>query len=479
MLRRSIAIVVSLGFIAGCSGASTAPPAPSRPNAFMALPFASPPSPVAGSKTQHVIVVIQENRTFDNMFNGFPNADYAVHGFTHKGKRVALQPEGLEWQYDPSHSHYSLKREYDNGKMDGFDLDRCDINPLNPSGGACTGGFAPPKNFTYSYVPPPEVEFLWILAGEFAFLHVGYGLADHMFSSRQVPSFPGHQYLIAGQSPAANDIIGPGEGALTGIWGCDAPKGAKVGTFGKKYTDPLHWTYPCYNYRTIADLMDRKGVTWKYYTGAIGTGDGTLSAYDAIRHIRFGPDWKSNVVTPMTQIFSDIENGTLPQVSFVTPPGPASDHAGFLTAGGPAWVTSLYAFLTQNRKLYNTTAMLVTWDDSGGWYDHVKPPSDAFGPLGFRVPLMVMSPYAVQAISHKQHDYGSILHFIEHNWNLGTLGQRDMLADDLSDMFNYKQKPIPPIVNFGHFHRDAFLRKYTPAYWAKLASDPRPVDTDQ
>jgi phospholipase C len=475
-MRKSCALLALTALLAGCSGSPFTSAVPQQPRSLIAP---HPVTPVAGSKIQHVIVVIQENRTFDNMFNGFPQADTVTSGFDHRGHRVRLQPEGLEWPYDPSHSHASLAEEYDGGKMDGFDEDNCDLNPLDPNGSACTGAFAPPKDFTYSYVPPGEVEFLWILAGEYAGLGFGYGLADHFFSSRQVPSFPGHQYLIAGQSPAADDPIGPGEGALTGIWGCDAPKGARVGTFGKRYTAPLHYTYPCYDYQTIGDLMDAKGVTWKYYTGSVGTVDGTLSAYDAIRHIRFGLDWNEHVDTPMTDIFSDIEHGTLPQVSFVTPPGPASDHAGFLTAGGPAWVTSIYVYLTENRELYADTAMLVTWDDSGGWYDHVKPPSDAFGPLGFRVPLIVISPYAVQAISHRQHDFGSILHFIEKNWNLGTLGQRDLLADDLSDMFDYKQKPIPPVVNFGSFHRAAFLRKYPLRFWERLARDPRPVDTDQ
>jgi len=299
-----------------------------------------------------------------------------------------------------------------------------------------------------------------------------------MFSGRQVPSFPGHLGLIAGQGPADNPI-GKGESGLTGIWGCDAPKGVRVGTFGKTYTDPLELVYPCFDYRTIGDLMDAKHVTWKYYTGTIGTYDGSVSAYDAIKHIRFSPDWQSNVITPMTEIFTDLQNGTLPQVSFITPPFAASDHGGTLTNGGPGWVTSIYEYLTENKKLYKNTAILVTWDDSGGWYDHVKPPSDAFGPLGFRVPLLVMSPFAKQSyVSHKQHDFGSILRFIEKNWRLGTLGQSDLTSDDLSDMFDYKQKPIPPVIDFGSFHRSQILAKYSAAYWRSTLGDKRPIDNE-
>jgi len=431
---------------------------------------------VSGSPIKHVIVVIQENRTVDNLFNGFPGADTHASGPTHTGKKVALQPEGLEWEFDPSHTPGMLKTEYDNGKMDGFDLDTCDSDPLNLTGGPCHPNV---KDFTYSYVPQAETTWLWILAGEFAIAGKGYGFADHFFSSRQVPSFPGHQYLIAGQSIASGDPFGKGETGLNAIWGCDAPPTALVLQFGKTYKSPPTKGYPCYDYRTIGDLLDAKGVSWKYYTGAIGTVDGGISAYDAIKHIRHGADWSKNVITPMTDIFTDIQNGTLPEVSFVTPPFAASDHGATLSAGGPAWVMSLYSYLTENPSLYGSTTMLVTWDDSGGWYDHVAPPSDSFGPLGFRVPLIAISPYARQKVSHAVHSFGSILHYIEDNWGLGTLGQQDAHSDDLSDMFNYKQTPIPPIANFGSFNRKAFERKYTPEYWRAAARDTRPIDTDQ
>jgi phospholipase C len=166
-------------------------------------------------------------------------------------------------------------------------------------------------------------------------------------------------------------------------------------------------------------------------------------------------------------------------VSFVTPPFGASDHGAELGAGGPAWVMSLYIALTENRPLYNSTAMLVTWDDSGGWYDHVAPPKDSFGPLGFRVPLIVISPYARAKVNHDVHTFGSILHYIENNWNLGNLGQTDAHSDDLSDMFNYKQKPIPPIAKWGTFDAVKFEKKYSPAYWRNAARDTRPIDTDE
>jgi phospholipase C len=109
----------------------------------------------------------------------------------------------------------------------------------------------------------------------------------------------------------------------------------------------------------------------------------------------------------------------------------------------------------------------------------VKPPNDKFGPLGFRVPLLALSPYARQGyVSHRTHSFGSILHFIEKNWKLGTLGEADASSDDLADMFNYKQKPIPPVVNFGSFHREEFVRSHSPAFWRGMAADQRPIDNE-
>jgi phospholipase C len=473
MSQRIVGVVLCSALLAACSGNAITPPTATNEVA-PALANLQSPSVAAGSKTQHVIVIIQENRTFDNMFNGFPGANTVSSGKNHLGKTVKLRPQGLEWQYDPSHAHASLATEYNKGAMNGFDLDTCDSDPLS-----LTGGCTPPANFTYSYVPPSEAQFLWILGGQYAIVHLGYGIADNMFSSRQVPSFPGHQFLIAGQTPAADDPYGPGESDLSGIWGCDAPKTVRVSQFGKTYNGPLVPGVPCYNYKTIGDLLTAKGVSWKYYTGAVGTVDGSISAYDAIKHIRYSTGWKKHVITPMTDIFSDIENGTLPAVSFVTPPFAASDHGGSLSAGGPAWVASIYAFVTENKALYANTTILVTWDDSGGWYDHVKPPSDSFGPLGFRVPLLFISPYAVQKISHVQHSYGSILRFIENNWNLGSLGAQDAQSDGLQDMYNYKQKPIKPIVNFGSFNRSRIEQEYSPAYWRVKAEDTRPIDDDR
>jgi phospholipase C len=147
-------------------------------------------------------------------------------------------------------------------------------------------------------------------------------------------------------------------------------------------------------------------------------------------------------VRPETTILSDIKAGKLPQVSWVTPTCAESDHASCNKGSGPAWVASVVNAVGASAY-WNTTAIFVVWDVWGGWFDHVKPPVRSSYELGFRVPLLVISPYAKPGyVSHVQHEQSSILRFVEDNFKLGTLGNADALSDDLSDCFNLYQKPI-------------------------------------
>ena len=214
-MNRLLAVACCAALLGGCSNTITQ----ANPPAVTPIVVPTIVPPAHGSPIQHVIILVQENRTMDNMFNGFPGADTVTSGLNSHDHRVALQPQGLEWEYDPDHAHASLVKEYNDGKMNGFDKDKCDLNPL-------ASPCVPPPNFTYSFVPSSETLFLWVLGG--AFGGHGYAIADRMFSGRQVPSFPGHLGLIAGQGPA-DDPIGQGESSLAAIWGCDAPKGARVG----------------------------------------------------------------------------------------------------------------------------------------------------------------------------------------------------------------------------------------------------------
>ncbi len=142
----------------------------------------------------------------------------------------------------------------------------------------------------------------------------------------------------------------------------------------------------------LSDLLDFQGVPWRFYQ--VGLGPGLWHAYDSIRHVRYGPDY-ANVVTPPTTILSDISTGSLPGMSWVLPADSKhSDHPGNRSNEGPSWVAAVVNAVG-NSQYWNSTAIIVTWDEWGGFYDHVPPPMmNDYMELGFRVPLLVISPYA-------------------------------------------------------------------------------------
>jgi phospholipase C len=171
-----------------------------------------------------------------------------------------------------------------------------------------------------------------------------------------------------------------------------------------------------------------------------------------------GSAW-SNVIIPQTQVLTDISNHQLAQVTWVIPDGDESDHALSNDGSGPSWVTSIVNAIG-NGSYWSNTAIFITWDDWGGWYDHVAPKVINSYEYGFRVPLIVVSPYAQAGyISHTTHDFGSILKFIEETYGLPSLGYADVAADDFSDCFDFTQTPlkfqtISAPLSAEHFLRD-------------------------
>jgi phospholipase C len=403
--------------------------------------------PVAGSPIRHVIVLVQESRTFDNLFassvlaNGgpYPGVD-TTQTATVDGKPQALKAVPFEHPGDPSHTHAALMAEWNNGKMDGFGSVRI----------YTTFGMSETETgFAYAYLPSTETTLYHLMAAR-------YALADENFSPRLVPTFPSHFTLATAQSRIAGN-------PNSRIWGCDARPDATVPIFGEGETVMTTGVFPCFDQPTIGDLLDNARVTWRYYTGPYDqTFNQTVNIYDAFRKIRYGADWRRDVVAPSARVFADIQNCRLPQVSFVMPNSLDSDHAGNLSAAGPGWVGSIYLAIVQTRHTrcdyYKDSAMILTWDDSGGWYDHVAPPP---GPedttWGFRIPIVVVSawarsnydparPHALPFVSHTRRESTAITTFIEKNWALGNMGQRDATDDDLSDMFDYtRAAPVPPL----------------------------------
>ena len=400
----ALAIVAAAGAwifagLIGCGGSIIPSPSPPVP--------VSTVSPIPGSPIQHIVIIMQENRSFDNLFNGYPGAD-TVQGGMNGSELVPLKEVALGDSRDLSHSHMRWLKDWDNGQMDGFEQD---------------GSLLP-----YSYVPRKDVEEYWTLAQQ-------YVLGDHMFQSNTGPSFVAHQYLIAGQS---GDVA---ENPTGSVWGCDAAPGTTAALIGPNGTE-LPGVFPCFDYQTTADLLDRKGVTWRYYAPGSGDNFFLLSAYQAVRHIRFGKDWDQNVISPSRRVLVDIKAGELAQVTWIVPDFTHSDHPGS-GSEGPAWIAAIVNAIG-NSPYWNSTAIFISWDDWGGWYDHVSPTKvDAMGP-GFRVPLLIVSPYSKHGyVTHHFHEASGFIAFIEHNFDLGTLGARDAGTDAFSDCFDYTQTPNP------------------------------------
>lgn len=415
-------------------------------------PFRNPLQP---AKIQHVVVVFQENRTPDNLFQDptliAAGADIASSGLNSSGQTIPLIPESLGVDYDLSHAHSAFVAQYDGGKMDGADLVPmvCNVPPC-------------PSNPQYFYVNNADVQPYFQMAEQYTF-------GDRMFQTNEGPSFPAHQFIISGTSaPTATSSLFISENPNNTVKGtpsagCAAAPTAFVAVIDATGNESST-IYPCTEHASLTDQLNAKNLSWRYYTpgpNSIWTGP------NAIEHMCgpnapppngtecLGSDWVNHVVVYDTQnpapILTDIANNQLPSVSWVIPAGKNSDHAGnSATLGGPSWVAAIVNAIG-NSSYWANTAIIVTWDDWGGWYDHVAPPQviddgTSWGSgyvYGFRVPLIVISPYAKAGyISHANHDFGSILHFMEENFELTSLGYADAHADDLSDCFNLSQTPL-------------------------------------
>ncbi|MGA2760491.1 MAG: alkaline phosphatase family protein, partial [Candidatus Cybelea sp.] len=389
----------------------------------------SNPSPI-----KHIIIIIQENRSFDNLFSTFPNANGTTQGLmkTPSGDQpVTLKEVDLDAPCDYTHSYHGFLKAYDGGKMDGFNLEGGSGHCVNKTTGM------------YQYVNAEQIAPYWDMAMQ-------YVLADDMFQTQGSGSFTAHQDLIAGST-----ILDQAETkSLVDIpthlpWGCDSPAGTRTsvlrflgsGLFKyKAHTGP----FPCLNYETMRDLLDAQSVSWRYYSPPVEGGSGSeWNAFDAIKAVRDGPEWGVNVTNSDTQIFTDITDGQLPSLSWVIPDGADSDHPSQKGGdNGPSWVASVVNAVGQS-SYWSSSAIVVVWDDWGGFYDHVPPPfQDSWGGLGFRVPMIVISPYAlgggsVNYVSHTQYEFGSILKFIEGTFGLGSLDTTDERATSMVDCFDF------------------------------------------
>jgi phospholipase C len=364
-------------------------------------------APCQTTPIQHVVILIKENHSFDSLFGTFPGANGATSGMTSNGSVIPLS-HASDTPPNFSHTWQMFILAEHGGKMDRFDK--------TPGCGtyAC-----------YTQYQQPDIPNYWAYAQQ-------YVLADNFFSSSNGPSYPNHQYFIASQSGGA---VNNPQGVTLGSWGCDA-KAAVVQTFDlatKKYGK----TVPCFDYLTLGDVLDAAGVSWQYYAPTAKVAGYIWSAYDAIRHVRYGADWEN--VRDQKNFELDALAGRLAAVNWVTVDWNESDHPSASLTKGENRAVSIVNAVMQGPD-WPTTAIFITWDDPGGFYDHVPPPYiDGYG-AGMRVPLLAISPYVTPQVYHEQATIDSLLAFVEANWQLPSLTIRDASANNLMDLFNWNAK---------------------------------------
>ncbi len=397
--------------VAACGAGGSTPVPKAGPLSFRA----------AVTPISHVVFIMQENRSFNNLFLNFPGAKTQNYGYDTNGQKIALKPVDLATDWDIDHFSHGFFAACDgqgklpgtNCKMDGWNLEQ--------------GGFGAPPNFAYMYVREKQIDPYWKMAKQ-------YVLADRMFTSNLDGSFISHQYAIS--AFARHGVDGP-----TTSWGCDGGPGDTVVTLTKDrtYGTPV---IVCWDIPSVAGEADTAGVSWRFYTGEINGDGGLWSAYQANKSIYYGPDWSSDVINPPAQFLTDVGKGHLANVTWITPTYAASDHPGLDAPEGPAWIASVVNAVGTS-KFWKSTAIFIMWDDWGGWFDPVKPVYKDYDGLGFRVPLIMISPYARKGyVTHVQYETSSVLRYIENNFGLTPMAASDERANDpAGDAFDYTQTP--------------------------------------
>jgi phospholipase C len=385
-------------------------PAPKR----TPLPEAASSSPI-----KHVIFIIKENRTYDNLFGRFPIGDGATTGLTKDGRRISLLPL-LDKETDLQHNYAAGLAAVDGGKMDGFSAipDKAGNSTL----------------LAYSAASPGQLPAYWGYARR-------YTIGDRMFSSVNSSSFPNHLFTVAAQS--AGIIDGPNY--RTSWWGCDGPPGITAPLLGSDGKLSAKRVPVCLDIPSTAGSMKgHAGVSWSSYgarPGQLGYG---WVALDAIKPVRESGDWNQHAF-PWEWFQSDIRQGYLASMTWITPPFDTSDHPGGPSlCKGMNWTANLINAVMRS-PLWESTAIVVTWDDFGGFYDHVAPPQvDRFG-FGPRAPLLVISPWSKRGVDHTTYDFTSVLKFVGEDFGLPILTERERNANSLRSAFQFST-PLKPWV---------------------------------
>lgn len=380
---------------------------------------AGPEDQSTATPIEHFIVLMQENHSFDNYFGTYPGADgfpedLCVPVDPHDPNTTeCVEPFHLEGgqSSDLDHTEQTYLLQYNDGKMDGF---IAALDARNQNGRLAMG-----------YYDDRELPYYWNIADQ-------YVLFDRFFTSARGGSVENHMFWVSGRAGNTSGECGSG---------CWVPKecfsDGVVTIFDQLQERDISWKFyiqnydPELNYRTVANAESNRAaqVVWC----PLLTIPRFIDDPELFRHI-----------VPLDDYFTDLQNGTLPAVSYIVPSG-ASEHPPGSIFAGERFVQTLINELMRSSA-WETSAFMWTYDDWGGWYDHVPPPSvDEFG-YGFRAPTLLVSPYAKQGyIDSTTLDFTSFLKFIEENWYLQPLAQRDSNASNFLDAFDFTQPPRDPV----------------------------------
>jgi phospholipase C len=420
----------------------------------------------------HIIVLFLENRTFDHLFGTYPGAEGLAHYSGRQADKSGVAyatlpaPLGRDGKPDPRlppdlpnapfplqkyvapfdltnnpiHRFYHMQRQYGAG-ADGVPMGKWAAE--GTSGGASMGYFD-------RYASPVQ----WKLADEFVLL-------DHWFQGIHGGSFANHFYLISGglarypEAPIEERAVGVGPDGRVEKDGDVDPDGSVVNNLDPPYPPQrvslilrTPQTAP-----TIADRLDAARITWTWYAPGWGAGADAVkqglvphhNPFQYVKRIMETPEGRAHI-RDAADFSRALRAGGLPAVSFVKPHAKDNAHAMSSTVGaGDRWIGDMVREVMASRS-WPRVALVITYDEGGGWFDHVRPPVvDRFG-LGTRVPTLIVSPYAKRGfIGHREYDHASVLKLIEWRFGLEPLTDRDRRAEAPLEAFDFTQAPRAPV----------------------------------
>ncbi len=370
---------------------------------------------------QHVVFIMKENHSFNNIFGTFPGVNGATSGPVSNGSIIPLNHLTDEVR-DMGHDWNDQLTAINGGLMNQFDL----VNLGNIDGDY--------KSMGQYY--QADIPNYWAYAQTFA-------LSDNTFSSIHAETFPNRLYsIMADSAEVIYNPLGPGK-TQPSSWGCDLPAGSTVVTQNPEGVQQS--VFPCFSNTTLGDLLTDAGITWTSYAPIEGSNGYIYNTYNAINQIRNTDQWAEHVVD-WHNFTSDATNGNLPAVSWLVSDATDSEHPPYSLCTGENWTVQQINAIMQGPD-WGTTAIFLTYDEFGSFYDGAPPANPDYYGFGVRVPMTIISPYAIPGfIDHTQYEFSSVLKFVETRFGLASLTLRDADAADMTAAFNFNQTPLPPLV---------------------------------